>query len=92
MTLLAGGGFGFLALNERNALESSTDLSQRRELADNVQRLGRTADVLYIGGGALTVLGLGLFIAGRRPKVTSALRVSPVVSFTQAGVHMFLVF
>lgn len=92
VTLLAGAGFGYLALNEQNELNNSTELERRRELAANVDRLGRNADMLYIGGGALTVIGLGLFIAGRRPRAASSLRLSPDVSTTQVGMQMSLSF
>lgn len=86
-SLVAGGVFGALALNAHNEWGRAENLESRRLRADNVQRLGRTADILYVSGGAVAVVGLVLFIAGRDREAAS-LQVTPVLSTTQAGMQL----
>ena len=76
--LATGGVFGVLALNEHGEWEQAETLEQRRERAEQVEQFSSTADLLYLGGGVVTAVGLALFIAGRgERRVDSAVRVVP---------------
>lgn len=93
--LVAGGVFGLSALRQRtrnnrhlpDTCQGTTCLESDREdieaRNDDAKRLGSTADVLYLGGAALTAVGLTLLVLDRGEQTRVEAGVMPRAGFVK---------
>jgi hypothetical protein len=88
-TLLAGGVVGLLALHEKNetldglpptCVETTCPASRKGEIepgSDRAKSLGTAADVLFVSGGMISAVGIGLAVLVPNEKAPVAVQASP---------------
>lgn len=83
-TMLGGGAFGILAIQEDDARKNASNITEARQAGDNADLYAGLADGMLIGGALVGITGLVLILTGDSDESTTT-SLAPVVLPQGAG-------